>query len=150
MHHLKKGWRLLSVDEREVILGFPLEYTSLCMAKHERKAKRGRRLGEQAPYNVGKHMVYACGGFDFEELVGRSWAYPPRLPSGGGSAMSARKGGASPKPTLETRLDTTFRCGLGRGARGVAGAEVGNAGVSARNRRLADRPHHVCSKVSTS
>ena len=41
VHHLKKGWRLPSVDEREVILGFPLEYTSLCMAKHGRKAKRG-------------------------------------------------------------------------------------------------------------
>ena len=49
-------------------------------------------------------MVGACGGIAFEELVGRSGVYPPRLPSGGGGEMSARKGCASPKPTLETRL----------------------------------------------
>ena len=62
-----------------MILGFPLEYTSLCVAKEGKE----RRLGEQAPYNVGKHMVGACGGIAFEELVGKSGVYPPRLPSGG-------------------------------------------------------------------
>ena len=36
--HPKKGWRLPTVNEREVMLGFPLDYTLHCWPKSERRA----------------------------------------------------------------------------------------------------------------
>ena len=35
--HPKKGWRLANINEREAMLGFPLDFTHDCWAKSERK-----------------------------------------------------------------------------------------------------------------
>ena len=36
VHHPKKGWRMLSIEEKELIMGFPLNYTEQCKPKNFR------------------------------------------------------------------------------------------------------------------